>query len=58
MRAVLMDFLVPGVIGAVVLVAVDVIRGESAPWWLVALIFLVVFAVYDGARYYRRRTRL
>jgi hypothetical protein len=53
-----MDFLVPGVIGAVVLVAVDVIRGESAPWWLVALIFLVVFAVYDGARYYRRRTRL
>lgn len=53
-----MDFVVPGVIGGVVLVVVDVIRGESAPWWLVALIFLVVFAVYDGVRYYRRRRRL
>ena len=51
----LLDIAVPGVIGAIVLIVVDVIRGESAPWWLVALIFLVVFAVYDGMRYFARR---
>ena len=54
-RRALLDFVVPGVIGAVVLIVVDVIRGESAPWWLVAIIFLAVFAVYDGARYLNRR---
>jgi hypothetical protein len=43
--------------GAIALIVVDVIRGESAPWWLVALIFLVVFAVYDGLRYLARRSR-
>jgi hypothetical protein len=52
-----MDVVVPGVIGAIVLVGVDIIRGESAPWWMVALIFLVVFAVYDGMRYLGRRSR-
>jgi hypothetical protein len=52
-----MDVVVPGVIGAIVLIAVDIIRGESAPWWMVALIFLVVFAVYEGMRYLGRRSR-
>ena len=52
-----MDVVVPGVIGAIVLIVVDIIRGESAPWWMVALIFLVVFAVYEGVRYLRRRSR-
>jgi hypothetical protein len=52
-----MDVVVPGVIGVLVLVAVDIIRGESAPWWMVALIFLVVFAVYEGMRYLGRRSR-
>jgi hypothetical protein len=52
---VVLDVVVPGVIGAAVLVVVDVIRGESAPWWLVAIIFLVVFALYDGLRYLNRR---
>jgi hypothetical protein len=52
-----MDVVVPGVIGAVILVVVDVVRGESAPWWLVLLIFIVVFALYDGLRYLRRRAK-
>lgn len=52
-----MDVLVPGLIGAAALIVVDVVRGESAPWWLVALIFLVAFAVYDGLRYLLRRSR-
>jgi hypothetical protein len=52
-----MDVAVPAVIGAVILVAVDLVRGESAPWWLVLLIFVVVFALYDGLRYLRRRAR-
>jgi hypothetical protein len=51
------DVVVPGIIGAVVLVVVDIVRGESAPWWLVALIFLVVFALYEGFRYLTRRAR-
>jgi hypothetical protein len=54
-RGVLLDVVVPGAIGAVVLIVVDVIRGESAPWWAVAIIFLAVFAVYDGMRYFARR---
>ncbi|MFL5838755.1 MAG: hypothetical protein ACJ76K_19540 [Solirubrobacteraceae bacterium] len=57
MKGLLMDVVVPGVIGAIVLIAVDIIRGESAPWWMVALIFLVVFAVYEGMRYLGRRSR-
>jgi hypothetical protein len=52
-----MDVVVPGLIGAVILVVVDVIRGESAPWWLILLIFVAVFAFYDGLRYLRRRPR-
>jgi hypothetical protein len=51
------DIVVPGLIGAVVLVVVDVIRGESAPWWLVLAIFLAVFAIYEGLRYLQRRRR-
>jgi hypothetical protein len=51
------DIVVPGLIGAVVLVVVDVIRGESAPWWLVLGIFLAVFAIYEGFRYLQRRSR-
>lgn len=57
MKRVLVDVVVPAAIGAVVLVVVDVIRGESAAWWLVAGIFVVVFAVYEGLRYFRRRAR-
>jgi hypothetical protein len=56
-KGLLIDVVVPGVIGAIVLIAVDIIRGESAPWWMVALIFLVVFAVYEGMRYLGRRSR-
>jgi hypothetical protein len=40
-----------------VLVVVDVIRGESAPWWVVLVIFVVVFAIYEGLRYLQRRSR-
>jgi hypothetical protein len=54
---VLVDVVVPGLIGAVALIVVDVVRGESAPWWLVAVIFLVAFALYDGLRYLIRRSR-
>jgi hypothetical protein len=56
-KGVLVDVVVPGLIGAAALIVVDVIRGESAPWWMVALIFLVAFAVYDGLRYLIRRSR-
>jgi FtsH-binding integral membrane protein len=56
-RGVLVDFIVPGLIGGAVLVVVDVIRGESAPWWLVGLIFVVVFTVYEGMRILIRRSR-
>jgi hypothetical protein len=56
-KGLLVDVLVPGLIGAAALIVVDVVRGESAPWWLVALIFLVAFAVYDGLRYLLRRSR-
>lgn len=52
-----MDIVVPVLIGAVVLVIVDVIRGQSAPWWVVLVIFLAVFAIYEGFRYLRRRSR-
>jgi hypothetical protein len=53
----LIDILVPGVIGVAVLVVVDVIRGESASWWVVLVIFVVVFAIYEGLRYLQRRSR-
>ena len=53
----LIDILVPGVIGVAVLVVVDVIRGESASWWVVLFIFVVVFALYEGLRYLQRRSR-
>ena len=53
----LIDILVPGVIGVAVLVVVDVIRGESASWYVVLLIFVVVFALYEGLRYLQRRSR-
>ena len=53
----LIDILIPGVIGVAVLVVVDVIRGESAPWWVVLVIFVVVFAIYEGVRYLQRRAR-
>jgi hypothetical protein len=56
-KGAVVDIVVPGVIGAVVLIVVDVIRGESAPWWLVLGIFLAVFAIYEGFRYLRRRPR-
>jgi hypothetical protein len=56
-RGVLVDVVVPGLIGAAALIVVDIIRGESAPWWMVALIFLVAFALYDGVRYLVRRSR-
>ena len=56
-RGAVVDIVVPGLIGAVVLVVVDVIRGESAPWWLVLAIFLAVFAIYEGLRYLQRRRR-
>ena len=56
-RGAVVDIVVPGLIGAVVLVVVDVIRGESAPWWLVLAIFLAVFAIYEGLRYLQRRSR-
>jgi hypothetical protein len=52
-----MDLLVPALIGGVVLVAFDVIRGESAPWWVIVLIFVVVFAAWEGVKYARRRER-
>jgi len=52
-----LDIVVPGLIGAVVLVIVDVIRGELAPWWLVLVIFLAVFAIYEGLRYLQRRAQ-
>ena len=52
-----MDIVVPGLIGAVVLVVVDVIRGEPAPWWLVLVIFLAVFAIYEGLRCLQRRAQ-
>jgi hypothetical protein len=55
-RTALVDFLVPVIIGILVLFAVDEIRGESAAWWLVLVIFLVVFAVYEGIRRFRRRS--
>ena len=53
----LVDILVPGVIGIAVLVVVDVIRGESASWWVVLFIFVVVFGIYEGLRYLQRRSR-
>ena len=53
----LIDILIPGVIGVAVLVVVDVIRGESASWWVVLVIFVVVFAIYEGLRYLQRRSR-
>jgi hypothetical protein len=56
-KGAVVDIVVPGVIGAVVLIVVDVIRGESAPWWLVLGIFLAVFAIYEGFRYLQRRPR-
>ena len=57
MKRALIDILVPGVIGVAVLVVVDVIRGESASWYVVLLIFVVVFALYEGLRYLQRRSR-
>jgi hypothetical protein len=51
------DVLVPGLMGAAVLIVVDIARGESAPWWLVALIFVLVFALYEGARHTGGRRR-
>jgi hypothetical protein len=56
-KGAVVDIVVPGVIGAVVLIVVDVIRGESAPWWLVLGIFLAIFAIYEGFRYLQRRPR-
>ena len=53
----LIDILIPGVIGVAVLVVVDVIRGESASWYIVLLIFVVVFGIYEGLRYLQRRSR-
>ena len=53
----LIDILVPGVIGVAVLVVVDVVRGGIASWYLVLLIFVVVFAIYEGLRYLQRRSR-
>ena len=57
MKRALIDILVPGVIGVAVLVVVDVVRGESASWWVVLIIFVVVFAIYEGLRYLQRRSR-
>jgi hypothetical protein len=51
------DGLIPGVTGVVVLVVIDEIRGESAPWWLVVLIFAAAVALYQGFRYLRSRRR-
>ena len=31
--------------------------GESASWWVVLFIFVVVFALYEGVRYLQRRSR-
>jgi FtsH-binding integral membrane protein len=56
-RGLVADVLVPGLIGAAVLVVVDIIRDESAPWWMVAVIFLLVFSLYEGLRYMARRGR-
>jgi hypothetical protein len=56
-KGLLRDVVVPAAIGAAVLVVVDLVRDEAAPWWLVALIFLAVFALYDGLRYLIRRSR-
>jgi hypothetical protein len=54
-RRVALDFLVPALIGAVILVVVDVVRGEAAPWWAVAIIFVLAFAAWDGIRILMRR---
>ncbi|HLM49049.1 MAG TPA: hypothetical protein VK279_00765 [Solirubrobacteraceae bacterium] len=57
MRSFLTDVGVPAVLGAIVLIVLDTTRDEATPWWGIALIFLVVFALCDGARYLARRRR-
>jgi len=56
-RSFLTDVGVPAVLGAIVLIVLDTTRDEATPWWGIALIFLVVFALCDGARYLARRRR-
>jgi uncharacterized membrane protein SirB2 len=56
-RGALVAYGVPALIGGVVLVVVDVVRGESAPWWLVGLIFVAVYAIWGAMLLLVRRRR-